>query len=207
MAIKKIVADRYLLSQGGTENYSPQPYTYFVSVCIDAARRNICLARWIRDISPRCKLLHQELHAVFSSAVVILLHELAFFRADAQDLSNMSFVMHVFEEEAGTENKYAMDCSSVLKGLNFFVESLPRAAQPPSVSQTATTDGRPSDRKSQVVASTGEEFERNLYMQGTTSFGLPGDSHSIVEQNDALQTELQAWLDDDYLELYNDMLL
>lgn len=194
--IKKAVADQYLPSQAGTEK-QPQPepkYSDFIQHCIDAARRNICLGRWIHSISPRNKFLHQEAHAIFNAALVMLLHKLAFPEAEAQDFKDIAFAIDVFKEEATLENRFAMDCSSVLTDLLYFVEALPNGPQAVLAGSSFSKDGNLSSQD-------------EVRMLENHMLDASSSSQFTTLQNNALQTELEAWLNDDYLDLYNDFLL
>ncbi len=128
----------------------------------------------------------------------MMLHELAFPNSNPHDLNEIAFAMEVFEEEAKKGNKFTMDCSSVLKGLHFFVEALPKTSQSlPAAARLARADANSASAAPLQASSQSQVL-------GAGQTGLPGDSHILVEENDVLQMELQAWLDDDYFELYND---
>ncbi|KAB5539406.1 hypothetical protein GE09DRAFT_317406 [Coniochaeta sp. 2T2.1] len=184
VAVKKSVADRYLPSATRVaDNELHQP---LVRQCIEAARQNLRLGNWIRSLSPRQKLLHQEAHAVFNAAVIVLLHQLAFVDVDHGDVAGVAFAMEVFEREAQLGNNFGIDCAHVLHDLDYLVQRIG------SGSNLATPLRRTPDP---TTAGQGILLDPSVELD-------PG-----LRNNGAVYQELETWLDNDFLQLYNDYLL
>lgn len=197
MAVKKAVADRYLSNQSRVDSPEGQTHTPLVRRCSGTARLNLRLGKWIRDMSPRQKLLHQEAHAVFNAAVIILLHQLAFLDSDISETSDIGFAVEVFEQEASLGNNFGVDCARVLKDLIYLVQKL--RDQVLQVGDLSTRLPQPDNMTS---------LEGSLQMNPQISDPTPLDTQTgSMEENGFLYRELQAWLDDDYLQLYNDYLV
>ncbi|OIW26181.1 hypothetical protein CONLIGDRAFT_582244 [Coniochaeta ligniaria NRRL 30616] len=188
VAVRKSVADRYLPSptrSGGTHG---QLHETIVRQCIEAARQNLRLGDWIRSLSPRQKLLHQEAHAVFNAAIIVLLHQLAFPDVHAGDVAGVAFAMAVFEREAELGNNFGVDCARVLHDLDYLVQRM-RSNLP--------AEGEPSSLESRDPVPDAQGGLVN------TSINL----ESSVRDHGAVYQELETWLDNDFLQLYNDYLL
>lgn len=198
--MKKILADRFLSQKSlkdRTENYQGDSYRSFVGRCHDAACGNIRLGRLIRDLSPRQRLTHQEAHAIFNAALIILLQRLAFLQSEPAETDDVAFAIEVFQQEARLGNNFGIDCLTVLQDLSFIVHALPQAhlsvADEPTVSATTFTNSSEANGPVEPVI---PAADIDL---------LEGPSG--VELNGALFRELQTWLENDYLEIYNDLRL
>ncbi|CAH0046228.1 unnamed protein product, partial [Clonostachys solani] len=180
IAVKKTVADRYISSQPLQEGIDDHPHANIIKQIVTTARNNIRLGRWVRDLSPRQRLLHHEAHAVFNAAVIVLLQQLAF--ADTsmsdQDKDEIQMAIDIFEREAASGNNFGLDCARVLQDLTFLVRRV--QDQTP----IATT-------RSQA-----ESFYDNL---GSDS-DVPLIPTLAESQIDILHVELQGWLDYDFLQ-------
>lgn len=127
----------------------------------------------------------------------MLLHKLAFPNTDAQDFNDIAFAVDVFKEEAKLENRFAMDCSSVLTDLLYFVETLsngPRAAHASSVINKGDASSAPNASQDDGLVLENQVLDAS------------SNSQFAMQQNTALQVELEAWLNDDYIDLYNEFL-
>ncbi|KAI5468163.1 hypothetical protein BGZ63DRAFT_373056 [Mariannaea sp. PMI_226] len=199
-AVKKILADRFLSQKSNkdkTETYQAESYMSFVGRCHDAASENIRLGVLIRDLSPRQRLTHQEAHAIFNAALVILLQRLAFPKSEPTETNDVAFAIEVFQQEARLGNNFGIDCLTVLQDLSFIVYALPQAhltlVDEPVVS--ATTFANSSETNGPVEP---DMSPANIDLL---------DGQSTVELNGALFRELQTWLENDYLEIYNNFRL
>lgn len=190
VAVRRAVADRYLPSPtwvGGGAN--AQLHETIVQQCIEAARQNLRLGSWIRGLSPRQKLLHQEAHAVFNAAVIVLLHQLAFLDVHASDVGGVAFAMEVFEREAELGNNFGIDCACVLHDLDYLVQRIGSSNLP-------AQGGLPRRTQDPVPAEgRGEPVDASV------------DLDSSLRDHGAVYQELENWLDNDFLQLYNDYLL
>lgn len=189
MVVKRTVADRYLPGQNIASEPQESFQTAMVRHCIDTARRNLALGRWVRELSPRKRLLHQESHCIFNAAVIVLLHQLAFTDAELpKDASDVRFAVEVFEQEASLGNNFGIDCAKVLQDLRCLVQGLREQG---SMQAMAPIEGQqvPFDP---VNAPVGGFVDMQLAMG----------------ENMELQRELQVWLEnDDLLQLYNDYMI
>ena len=197
MAVKKTVADRYL-----SRARVPNPQDGFlrdgmVSQCIETARKNLLLGQWIRNLSPRKTLLHQEAHAIFNAAVVVLLHHLAFMGCEvSNDANDLHFAIDVFQQQASLGNNFGRDCAKVLEDLRYLVQGLREQTFPPAAS--LITAGETPMNLGQVGM--GQPPQPHLE-------GGPVEMHMAIGENTDLQRELQTWLDNDYLQLYNEYMI
>lgn len=156
--------------------------------CRDAAGQILRLGRWICKLSPRQKLLHQEAHALFNAAVILLLHQLAFPDLGTYEASDLDFDIDVFQREANLGNDFGVDCAKALQDLRHLVQGLRRQSlhlgeQPVMPGPAAVSGGTTTP----------------------TEGGILG-AGSSMEEHGTLYRELQAWLDNDFLDLYNDYL-
>ncbi|CAH0019294.1 unnamed protein product, partial [Clonostachys rhizophaga] len=127
IAVKKAVADRYISSQTSQLPQLPQqsiddhPHANIIRQIVTTARNNLRLGRWIRNLSPRQRLLHNEAHAVFNATVIILLQQLAFANTpmNDQDKDEIHMAIETFEREAASGNNFGLDCARVLQDLTF----------------------------------------------------------------------------------------
>ncbi|VUC37150.1 unnamed protein product [Clonostachys rosea] len=173
IAVKKAVADRYISSRPlqGTDDH---PHAEIMQQIVTTAHNNLRLGRWVRDLSPRQRLLHHEAHAVFNATVVVLLQQLAFANASMspQDKDEIDMAIEIFEKEAASGNNFGSDCARVLQDLTYLVGRV----------QDQTPIPDPGSDLPMLYPSAGSEI-------------------------DGLHSELQGWLDYDFLQLYNDHML
>jgi hypothetical protein len=134
---------------------------------------------------------------VFNAAVIILLNQLAFVDPNSHDTADISLATSVFEQEAALGNNFGIDCARVLHELSSLVQAL--RDRPNPISQPVVP-GSPPHMNGQL------KYDP-MYMSNAS-----GDvnGHAVMPPlngDDSLQRELQAWLDHDYLQLYNDYLI
>ncbi|GFP58810.1 hypothetical protein TASIC1_0011017700 [Trichoderma asperellum] len=184
-----------------TESYQGDLYMAYVGRCRDAARENIRLGRLIRDISPRQRLTHQEAHAVFNAALIMLMQQLASLQSEPAEANDVAFAIEVFQQEARLGNNFGLDCLTVLQDLSFIARALPQAQVSVADEQTisAVTYTTSSEANGQVESAIAAP---DIDLLESSCEGQAG-----VELNDALFKELQTWLENDYLEIYNDLRL
>ncbi|KAH8126021.1 hypothetical protein LI328DRAFT_166597 [Trichoderma asperelloides] len=203
-ATKKVLADRFLWQKSHkdrTESYQGDLYMAYVGRCRDAARENIRLGRLIRDISPRQRLTHQEAHTVFNAALIMLMQQLASLQSEPAETNDVAFAIEVFQQEARLGNNFGLDCLTVLQDLSFIARALPQAQVSVADEQTisAVTYTTSSEANGQVESAIAAP---DIDLLESSCEGQAG-----VELNDALFKELQTWLENDYLEIYNDLRL
>lgn len=166
-----------------------------VRQCINTARQNLVLGRWVRGLSPRQRLLHQEAHSIFNAAVIVLLHQLAFANAEvSRDANDIYFAIDVFEQEASLGNNFGIDCSRVLQDLQSLVYGLREHQNYPPVRQSLP----PGDQQLNL---------NHINMPQNSVSAAFADIQQAMGDNIGLQRELQTWLDNDYFQLYNDYML
>lgn len=202
VAVKKAVADRYL-SVPVRQSIQDHPHANIISKIVDTAHSNLRLCRWVRDISPRKRLLHHESHAVFNAAVILLLYRLAFATnleaaGHSETTDDTRMAIEVFEREAASGNNFGADCARVLQDLTYLAQ---RADEHTRLFMAASSTAIPAvGLESQP--SSGPDPCINTGLEETS---LP-DMLSVMEQNSPLQRELQGWLDNDFLQMYNDFM-
>ncbi|KKP03072.1 fungal specific transcription factor domain-containing protein [Trichoderma harzianum] len=203
-ATKKILADRFLSQKAHKDragNYQGGLYMSCVGHCLDAARENIRLGRLIRDASPRQRLTHQEAHAVFNAALIILMQQLASPQSDSAETDDVAFAIEVFQQEARLGNNFGLDCLTVLQDLSFIAHALPQT--------------QVSVAEEQIISAVTYTASSEANVQAESAIPAPDvdllesscDGQAGVELNGALFKELQTWLENDYLEIYNDFRL
>lgn len=199
VAVKKAVADRYL-SVPVRQPVQDHPHANIIHKIVDTAHRNLRLCRWVRDISPRKRLLHHESHAVFNAAVILLLYRLAFATSveTAGHTDDTRMAIEVFEREAASGNNFGADCARVLQDLTYLAQ---RADEHTGLFMAASSTGI-ADAGLGTQPSSGPDSCINTGIEDTS---LP-DMLSVMEQNSPLQRELQGWLDNDFLQMYNDFM-
>ncbi|KAK0710283.1 hypothetical protein B0T26DRAFT_743379 [Lasiosphaeria miniovina] len=120
-AVKKAVADGLITGRWSIDEH---PHVERIKECGEAARRNLRLGRWVRRISPRQKLLLQDLHHIFNGAVILMLHQIGFANMLTRDSYLIEFALEVFDREAATGSNYGKDCVKVLRDLLALVRRL-----------------------------------------------------------------------------------
>lgn len=197
-ATKKILADLFLSQKSHKDragNGEDDSYRPFVGRCRDSARENIRLGRLIRDMSPRQRLTHQEAHAVFNAALILLLQQLAFLHSDSAQTDNIAFAIEVFQQEAKLGSNFGLDCLTVLQDLSFIVHALPQAQVAVAAGEQTISNATEAELQSDIAAPDVDLLESSY------------EGQSGVELSDVLFKELQTWLENDYLEIYNDIRL
>jgi hypothetical protein len=193
--VKKAVADRYLPTHAKLQDGHDKFQDAMIRECSNTARQNLLLGRLVRELSPRQRLLHKEAHTIFNAAVIVLLHELAFFGAeDSKDASDVRFAIDVFDQEAALGNDFGIDCSRVLQDLQSLVYGLrEQHGGPLTAPSILSVEGQLNLGPMQLS-------------QNTIARELP-DMPAAMGENITLQRELEAWLDNDYFLLYNDYMV
>lgn len=172
-----------------------------VGHCLDAARENIRLGRLIRDASPRQRLTHQEAHAVFNAALIILMQQLASPQSDSAETDDIAFAIEVFQQEARLGNNFGLDCLTVLQDLSFIAHALPQTQVSVAEEQTISAVTYTASNEANIQAESAIPAPDIDLLEGSC------DGQAGVELNGALFKELQTWLENDYLEIYNDFRL
>ncbi|KAH8204498.1 hypothetical protein TruAng_001414 [Truncatella angustata] len=122
VAVKKAVAERFITRRA--YNVDKHPQISHIKLCIKAARRNVRLGRWVRDLSTSRKLLSQCLHNLFNAAVILLLNQLLADELNEDDALGIIFVIDCFDAESLGESNYSKDCARVLRDMSALLQRL-----------------------------------------------------------------------------------
>lgn len=204
MAVKKAVAERFINHSWNLENYSQISH---IRQCIDAARRNLRLGRWMRDLTQTRKLLSSTLHNIFNAAIILLLYRLLVDTLDEGDAMDVLFVIECYDAEARGHNNYAKDCASVLRDLTSLIQqlrnrNLENLSLDSSSSPTPNMAWQVQQQQQQPVATTAYDVGFILNPE------VPVLPVSTPHTSSALYIELTTWMDqDDPLPLYNDYMI
>lgn len=133
-AVRKIVAGKFLprFSQSGGQHpewsVEESSHAQRLRECSESARVNLWLAKRVRMLlSPKEKLLIQELHHVFNAAIILMMHHIVFLNLRTNDPELIDFAISVFNTEALTGSDYAIDCAKVLPDLRELAKKLREA--------------------------------------------------------------------------------
>ncbi|KAH9884365.1 fungal-specific transcription factor domain-containing protein [Xylariomycetidae sp. FL2044] len=203
MAVKKAVAERYTGRSQGTRN-AQQSHASLIQQCSFAARMNLRLGRWVRNLMQAQKLMSSGLHNIFNAAIILLLRQLLFDDIEENDALDIIFAIECFDAEAVGDSNYPKDCARVLRDLSVLVQRM----------RNRTSDGH------QEVGAPHEQPHHHHHHQqppaATTAYDvgfilnppemppniLPSQLH-LLDMNDALYHELAGWMSQDDLQLYN----
>ncbi|RYP03112.1 hypothetical protein DL764_005373 [Monosporascus ibericus] len=201
MAVKKAVADRFTNRNWNLEKHSQLAH---IRQCIDAARRNLRLGRWIRDTTLSHKLLTSTLHNIFNAATILLLNQLLFDSFDEyQDAADVNFAIECFEVEARGENNYAIDCARVLNDLKALVSRLRNQTLEDQVLVRSSPLSPPQAQLSATTA-----YDVGFILNPEVPPGiLPSHPQLTPGINIDLYNQLSDWVDDDDFHLYNEAYL
>ncbi|RYP34223.1 hypothetical protein DL767_004346 [Monosporascus sp. MG133] len=198
MAVKKAVADRFTNRNWNLEKHSQLAH---IRQCIDAARRNLQLGRWIRDTTLSRKLLTSTLHNIFNAATILLLNQLLFDSFDEhRDTADVRFAIECFEVEARGENNYAIDCARVLNDLKTLVMRLRNQTLE---DQVLVRSSQLSPPQAQLSATTAYDVGFILNPEVPPGI-LPSQPQLTPGINIDLYNQLSDWVDDDDFHLYHE---
>ncbi|RYP55106.1 hypothetical protein DL768_000225 [Monosporascus sp. mg162] len=201
MAVKKAVADRFTNRNWNLEKHSQLAH---IRQCIDAARRNLRLGRWIRDTTLSHKLLTSTLHNIFNAATILLLNQLLFDSFDEhRDNADVRFAIECFEVEARGENNYAIDCARVLQDLRTLVMRLRNQTLE---DQVLVRSSQLSPPQAQLPATTAYDVGFILNPEVPPDI-LPSQPQVTPGINIDLYNQLSDWVDDDDFHLYHEAYL
>ncbi|RYP80539.1 hypothetical protein DL769_002423 [Monosporascus sp. CRB-8-3] len=201
MAVKKAVADRFTDRNWNLDKHSQLAH---IRQCIDAARRNLRLGRWIRDTTLSRKLLTSTLHNIFNAATILLLNQLLFDSFDEhRDAADVYFAIECFQVEARGENNYAIDCARVLKDLQALVMRLRNQTLE---DQGLVRSSQLSPPQAQLSATTA--YDVGFILNPEVPQGiLPSQPLLTPGINIDLYNQLSDWVDDDDFHLYHEAYL
>ncbi|RYP89852.1 hypothetical protein DL770_004063 [Monosporascus sp. CRB-9-2] len=201
MAVKKAVADRFTNRNWNLEKHSQLAH---IRQCIDAARRNLQLGRWIRDTTLTHKLLTSTLHNIFNAATILLLSQLLSDSFDEyQATADVNFAIECFQVEARGENNYAIDCAGVLKDLQTLVIRLRNQTLE---DQVLVRSSQLSPPQAQLSATTAYDVGFILNPEVPPGI-LPSQPQLTPGINIDLYNQLSEWVDDDDFHLYHEAYL
>lgn len=193
VAVKKAVAERFIHR---TFDLDSHPQLGHIRTCSEAARRNLKLGRWVRDLSPSRKLLSQVLHNIFNAAVVLLLHQLLVDDLDGSDAMDILFAIECFDAEAQGDSNYPIDCARVLRDMSTLIQRL-RNRDLSEISWSGNGTASPASMQ-QLPATTAYHVGFILN---------PSEPHMGASQASALSSELMsqlaAWIHYDDTQVYN----
>lgn len=196
MAVKKAVADRYTERTWNLENHAQLSR---IRQCIEAARANLRLGRWIRDSTISHKLLTCNLHNIFNAATILLLNQLLFDSlGESQDLRDIWFAIECFEAEGRGENNYAKDCTRVLKDLDALVK---RMRDQTFEDRSQVRNSQFATPQTQLTATTA--YDVGFILNPEVPPNILPNQHNLPG---TIYNELSNWIDHDDLQLYNDPL-
>ncbi|ORY61798.1 uncharacterized protein BCR38DRAFT_39686 [Pseudomassariella vexata] len=203
MAVKRAVAERLTNRCWSLETH---PHIKYLRVCSDAARRNLRLGRWVRDLMPSRKMLLTSLHNIFNAAIILLLHQLLFDRLEEHDTQGVSFVVECFDAEATGENHYPKDCARVLRGLGSLVHRLRNQKHDgSSLGSSPTSIVPPSSQVQHPAAITA--YDVGFILNPEVPKQIETQQAQQPSTAGALYHELSNWMDHDDLQLYNNYLV
>lgn len=194
MAVKKAVADQFIPDRNwNLENHTQLPH---IRECIEAARRNLRLGRWIRGGATFSrKLLTSNLHNIFNAATILLLNQLLFDGVDPsqdQDAHDVWFAINCFEvEQQGGSNNYAIDCTSVLKDLEALVKRL----------RTQTIESRNQVRGTQVQLPGTTAYDVGFILNHEVTPNILPSPHHLSY---TVYNQLSGWMEQGDFQMYND---
>lgn len=123
-AVKRAVAEQVFRELSSSDKASHEAHT---RSCTEAAQRNLELAQLLQSRN----WLQSGLHFLFNAAVVLLLSRISWAcehmidsdRAiEGPHAAEISFAIHVFEQEAKTGTNYPRDCCMVLQDLKVLTD-------------------------------------------------------------------------------------
>ncbi|KAH8666869.1 hypothetical protein BX600DRAFT_511761 [Xylariales sp. PMI_506] len=126
-AVKRIVAERIINRAWDLDSH---PQIAHIRGCVEAARRNLVLGKWVHGLTKSGKLLSHGLHLMFNAAVILLLHQLLVDSIDNTDAMDILFVIDCLDAEARSGSNYPKDCAGVLREITTLVQRLPITSQP-----------------------------------------------------------------------------
>lgn len=215
------MADRFVKREWNIEDHA---HILAIRECIDAARRNLRLGRWVRDASPAQKLLHADLHAIFNAAIILMLHQIVFVNLRTNDVSEIAFAIDAFEREAAAGSMFGQDCARVLTDLYALVHGLrammfegpvagPVQPGPGEQILASLTGGAIGYGIMAMTGTAGAETVRGQGVAGGAAIMGGGPVTISAAQfqgggGDAVFQELLAWLDESNdLHLYNNFMV
>lgn len=195
-----------------TWHWHTSPQHSHVWQCLDAARENLRLARWILNMAswPR-NLLTPIMYNVFDAAVVVLLHELL---ADPADTNtnhddNTAFAIDFLEGQATTSSRISLpgDGARVLRDIKTLVNrmlnhGLGGTAIPGVAAALAHTSNNVSKRNMSVsqVAPSPAIYDVGFILNPEIppETPAPAPAHpSVNTSSHSLFTKLSSWISND----------
>ncbi|KAI0133707.1 fungal-specific transcription factor domain-containing protein [Xylariales sp. AK1849] len=198
VAVKKAVAERLI---NRTSQLDGHPQIEIISRCTEAARRNLRLGRWIRDLIPSRKLLSQGLHNMFNAAVILLLHQLLVDTLDDMDAMGIIFVIECFDSEGLGNSNYPRDCARVLRDMSTLVQRLRNR----NLDDLSQVDSSPASMGSSIPAFQ-PPSSSTAYDVGFILNPEPDISADLVSQlpsTTAVYNKMPAWINHDDLQIHN----
>ncbi|KAK7932673.1 hypothetical protein PG985_003385 [Apiospora marii] len=184
--------------------------------CLDAARENLRLAKWILGMKSSSRtrgLLAPLLYNVFDAAVIVLLHELLADPSDTNPDDNITFAIDWFDKQAKSScSSLPNDCARVLRDMKTLVQrmlhhGLGAGVVPSGVAASAHTINPVSKRNmsiSQAPSPAIYDVGFILNPEIPPETPAPAPAHpSVNTSSHALFTELSSWISHDEHHAYD----
>ncbi|KAK8131767.1 hypothetical protein PG984_008205 [Apiospora sp. TS-2023a] len=199
-----------------TWHWHTSPQYSHVWQCLDAARENLRLARWILETSssPRTSIA-PVFHSLFDAAVIVLLHELLAGPSDTNQRDDITFAYDCFDAQAkNSDSVLSNDCARVLRDLKTLVQRTLHhglgSVNSGSVAAAAPTAAVRGHSFSKRNTSISQDPSPAIYDVGfilnpeiPPETPAPAPAHpSVSSSSHALFTELSSWISNDEHPVY-----
>ncbi|KAK8052671.1 hypothetical protein PG996_011972 [Apiospora saccharicola] len=200
-----------------TWHWHTSPQYSHVWQCLDAARENLRLARWILETSssPRTSLA-PVFHNLFDAAVIVLLHELLAGPSDTNQSDNITFALDCFDAQAKNSDRVlSNDYARVLRDLKTLVQRMlhpglgsVNPGRVAAAAPTAAVRGHPFSKRNTSIS---QDPSPAIYDVGfilnpeiPPETPAPAPAHpSVNPSSHALFTELSSWISNDEHHVYD----
>ena len=197
-AVKRAVAERLMAQPPSADS---NPHLKHLKCCIDAAARNMRLARHVITINGHRKLLHAGLHFIFNAAVCLILRSLVVVRQDAEELhaaiGDVDFAIDRMREASTKGNSDGGRSEQTLRDLRVLVGRLTAA---PAGSGSGSGSGPASNP---MMLGAGQALDPSM----VGPLLLSHENHDLlppmpIGEDPVLYDELVTWMGDDW-PIYN----
>ncbi|KAK7993009.1 hypothetical protein PG988_001803 [Apiospora saccharicola] len=190
--------------------------------CLEAARENLRLAKWILGTSSSSRttlLLAPVLHSVLDAAVIVLLYKLLAYPADTETDhdDNVTFAIDFFEAQPHNDHTSTLpsDCARVLRDIKILVHRMLHhglgGVMPGATSAATTAAAHTNSSVSKRNMSISQATSPAIYDVGfilnpeiPPETPAPAPVHpSVTSSSHALFTELSSWISNDEHHVYD----
>ncbi|KAK8097597.1 uncharacterized protein PG998_013083 [Apiospora kogelbergensis] len=185
--------------------------TTHVWPCLDAARENLKLAKWIcNSKSSSRKLLAPILHHIFDAAIIVLLNGLLTEPANGEDTSDISFAIGCLDTETDSSSNYPRDCARVLRDMETLIRRMVDGGFGGVLDISATasrTDlGVPKRNTSAAQAPTTAIYDVGFILNPEIPLETPAPAPAhaaATAASHALFTEISSWMSSEEHHVYD----